>query len=197
MRSLRQPLLSLVALLLLAPAARAGGPRSKSGMVRMPAGAYRSLYDRRRPVTDVSWHAARAYCESLGKRLPTTHEWEYAAVASETRADATSDPAFVQRLVTLYASRPRPLPPVGSGFRTVHGVRDLHGRAWEWVEDFDSTHRARHSHGVAAREHDASCAGAAVGALDPANYAGFLRLAFRAGLTGRSTLGTLGFRCAA
>jgi formylglycine-generating enzyme required for sulfatase activity len=153
--------------------------------------------DRRRPVTGVSWHAARAYCESLGKRLPTTHEWEYAAAASETRADATSDPAFVQRLVTLYASRPRPLPPVGSGFRTVHGVRDLHGRAWEWVEDFNSVLVSDDSRGVGARDHDAYCASAAIGALDPSNYAGFLRFAVRAGLTGRTTLGTLGFRCAA
>jgi formylglycine-generating enzyme required for sulfatase activity len=160
---------------------------------------------RRRPVTNVSWFAARAYCEAQGKRLPTTHEWEYAAAASETAADATRDPAFMQRLVTLYASRPHPLPPVGSGFRTVHGVRDLHGRAWEWVEDFDPR-RVAHDHGAHDQGahgrgvqglRDPSCAGAALGALDPTNYAAFLRFAFRSGLTERSTLETLGFRCAA
>src|SRR5690348_1454731 len=37
----------------------------------------------RRPVTAVSWFAAKAYCESRGKRLPTVDEWEYAASASE------------------------------------------------------------------------------------------------------------------
>jgi len=29
------------------------------------------------PVTDVSWFAARAYCQAHGEDLPTTDEWEY------------------------------------------------------------------------------------------------------------------------
>lgn len=40
------------------------------------------------PVTNVSWFAANAYCESIGKRLPTVDEWEYVAMADETHADA-------------------------------------------------------------------------------------------------------------
>ena len=151
----------------------------------------------RRPVTNVSWFAARAYCASLGKRLPTVHEWEYAAAASETRRDATADPSFIQRLVTLYASRPRPLPPAAAGFRNVYGVRGLHGLAWEWVEDFNSVLVSDDSRGVGGRDHDAYCASAAIGALDPTNYAAFLRFAFRSGLTGRSSAESLGFRCAA
>ena len=153
--------------------------------------------DLRRPVTGVSWFAARAYCASLGKRLPTVHEWEYAAAASETRRDATGDPAFIQRLVSLYAGRPRPLPPVGAGFVNVYGVRGLHGLAWEWVADFNGVLVSDDSRGVGGRDHDAFCASAAIGALDPANYAAFLRFAFRSGLTGRSAAGSLGFRCAA
>src|SRR5215208_3111023 len=160
--------------------------------------------DLRRPVTGVSWFAARAYCEARGKRLPTAAEWEYAAAASETRRDATRDPAFVQRLVALYAGRPRPLPPVGAagaaGAPNVYGVRGLHGLAWEWVADLDGAPSAsghsHHAHAAGGRSHDASCAGAAIGAADPTNYPAFLRAALRAGLTARSTLETLGFRCA-
>ena len=37
------------------------------------------------PVVNVSWFAAKKYCECLGKRLPTVDEWEYVALASETQ----------------------------------------------------------------------------------------------------------------
>src|SRR5690606_17624711 len=40
------------------------------------------------PVTNVSWFAAKKYCECQGKRLPTIDEWELAAMASENTPDA-------------------------------------------------------------------------------------------------------------
>jgi formylglycine-generating enzyme len=159
--------------------------------------------DLRRPVTEVSWFAARAYCESRGKRLPTVDEWEYAASASETRARVARDPKFIRRILAVYAARPNDgiLPPVGSGFRNVYGVRDLHGSAWEWTLDFNDAMVSGDSResgsGVGGRDHMLFCASAAIGASDPSNYPAFMRYAFRAGLTGRSTARTLGFRCAA
>ncbi|MBA2670043.1 MAG: formylglycine-generating enzyme family protein [Gemmatimonadetes bacterium] len=45
-----------------------------------------------RPVTGVSWFAAKAYCEWEGKRIPTVEEWEYVASASETSRNASGDP---------------------------------------------------------------------------------------------------------
>src|SRR5688572_9063233 len=57
------------------------------------------------PVVWVSWFAANAYCESIGARLPTWSEWEYAAAADETRKDARKDPAWRERILAWY-SRP-------------------------------------------------------------------------------------------
>ena len=37
------------------------------------------------PVTQVSWHAAQAYCHSEQARLPRWYEWEFAAAADEQR----------------------------------------------------------------------------------------------------------------
>jgi formylglycine-generating enzyme required for sulfatase activity len=157
-------------------------------------------YALRRPVTDVSWFAAKAYCAWRGKRLPTVDEWEYAAAASETRRDAAREPDFVRRLLSLYARRSAHALPVGGAARNAYGVRDLHELAWEWTLDFNGILVSDDSRdggsGVAASDHALFCASAAVGATDPTNYPAFMRYAVRAGLTGRSTLRTLGVRCA-
>lgn len=141
--------------------------------------------DLQRPATEVSWFAATSYCAARGKRLPTLDEWEYAAAASDTRRDATADPAFRRALLRLYAARASArLPIAGSGAANAYGIRDLHGAAWEWTRDFNSSHRLY-------------CASGAIGAADPTNYPAFMRSAFRSALTARATLDGLGFRCAA
>ena len=37
------------------------------------------------PVTNVSWFAAKNYCECEGKRLPTVDEWEYVGMSVATK----------------------------------------------------------------------------------------------------------------
>jgi formylglycine-generating enzyme len=158
--------------------------------------------DLQRPVTSVSWFAARAYCAAKGKRLPTVDEWEYAAAASATRRDASDDPAFRRQLVALYAARrPNGTAPVGSTFTNAYGVSDLHGLVWEWTLDFNSVIVADDSRvsggGQDSRDHHLFCASAAIGASDPSDYPAFARFAMRAGLSARSTVRGVGFRCAA
>ncbi|HEU4556688.1 MAG TPA: formylglycine-generating enzyme family protein [Longimicrobium sp.] len=155
-----------------------------------------SVGDARRPVTQVSWFAARAYCAWRGKRLPTTDEWEYAARASETSADASRDATFVARLLEMYTSRAGRGGAVESTFRNVYGVWDLHGLVWEWTDDFNSLLVSVDSRATSGRDHQLFCAAGVIGATDPNNYPAFLRYGYRVALEGRTVAESLGFRCA-
>jgi formylglycine-generating enzyme len=64
-------------------------------------------------VTSVSWFAARAYCRWRQKRLPSTAEWEYVALASETAPDGRTDSRYQARLLEWYALPSPAFPPSG------------------------------------------------------------------------------------
>lgn len=149
------------------------------------------------PVTGVSWYAAQAYCEARGARLPAVAEWEVAARASETMADASSDPAFQQRLLDWYAvPTPDILPSVGSRPPNLFGIHDLHGLVWEWVYDYASVMIQSETRSDGSSRQALVCGGGALGSLDPREYATYLRYALRGGLKGNYVLRNLGFRCA-
>ncbi len=149
------------------------------------------------PVTNVSWFAAKAYCESQGKRLPTVDEWEYAAMADEHKRDARQDSLFNQRVIRGYETPRSHLKPVGNSPANYWGVKDLHGLVWEWTLDFNSVIVTSDS-----RNHDDAnstnlwCGGAAINANDLMNYAAFMRYAMRSSLKARYALQSQGFRCA-
>lgn len=92
------------------------------------------------PVIYVSWFAANAYCEWRNLRLPTTNEWEYMALANETKKDAGEDPKYFKRILDWYSvpMNEADIPKVGTIYQNVYGIHDLHGLVWEWVEDFNS-----------------------------------------------------------
>ncbi|CAH0442430.1 formylglycine-generating enzyme family protein [Ralstonia pseudosolanacearum] len=148
------------------------------------------------PVTGVSWFAARAYCESEGARLPTWLEWESAAAADATRADARDDPQWRQRILTWY-ERPaaRVLPPVG-GPPDVHGVRDLHGLIWEWVDDFNALFISGDSRTQGDPDKQKFCGAGAISIVRRDSYAVLMRVALLSSLGGADATGSLGFRCA-
>ena len=151
------------------------------------------------PVTNVSWFAARAYAKWKGKRLPTLYEWEYAASASRHNPLASRDKQFVSRILDWY-SRPNPdrLPAVGQGEPNYHGVYDMHGLIWEWVQDFNTVFISGESRGDQGELKQFYCAAgsSAASEADKENYAAFLRYAFRGSLEAGYTVGNLGFRCA-
>ena len=149
------------------------------------------------PVTHVSWHAARAYCEAQGRRLPTQDEWESAARADATRTDASSDPAFLRQLLEWYATPAASIPAsVQTGPLNVHGLRGLHGLVWEWVNDFNAPIMAGDSRDDGALERRLFCGGGSLLAADVGDYAAYMRHAFRSSLKGDYCVGSLGFRAA-
>ncbi len=148
------------------------------------------------PVTNVSWFAAAAYCESRDARLPTEAEWEYAAAAGNLRADGDAEPGFRARILREVTSRAGVPGGVGRDTPNVWGVHDLHDLVWEWVFEVGSSFNTADSRQDGDRQIALVCGGASVGASDRDDYAAFLRYAFRSGLTGSYTGGSLGFRCA-
>ncbi len=149
------------------------------------------------PVVHVSWFAARAYAEAHGGRLPTVAEWELVAAADEKRRDATRDPAFLARLRELYSRPAAPVPPaVGSGPPNAWGVQDLHSLVWEWTQDFNSALVSGESRADASLDRILYCGAGASNAADFADYAAFMRFAYRSSLEASYTTSQLGFRTA-
>ncbi|MCP1727290.1 formylglycine-generating enzyme required for sulfatase activity [Natronospira proteinivora] len=147
-----------------------------------------------RPLTRVSWYAARAYCQAQGGRLPSMDEWEYASARQRTLT-GQSDDDYADALFAWYSNPgAETLAAVGQGEAGPLGVHDLHGLVLEWVEDFellltmgDQTDLLNGSCGDTARM---------MPEFDAAHYATFLRYQSRSNYSPRTTTTTLGFRCA-
>jgi len=148
------------------------------------------------PVTNISWYASKAYCISLGKRLPTIDEWEYVAMASETQPNAQTDSVFNQRIIEGYELPKTYAKPVGSTFKNYWGIYDMHGLVWEWTSDFNSVMITGESRQDADADATLFCGGAAVNATNLMNYAAFMRYAFRGSIKANYNIRNLGFRCA-
>ncbi|QDK44834.1 formylglycine-generating enzyme family protein [Bdellovibrio sp. ZAP7] len=144
------------------------------------------------PVVRVSWFAARAYCESQGKRLPSLNEWEYVGLGTYK-----GQKTIQGTILEWYGKTSEwPLPQVAKNEANSYGLHDLHGLIWEWVEDFNSSLVTGESRADSALDKNLFCGAGASGAADPADYAAFMRYAFRSSLQAKYTIQNLGFRCA-
>lgn len=148
------------------------------------------------PVTNVSWFAAKKYCECQGKRLPKMDEWEFAAMANENMPDARKVKSYNQFILNWYETPKTFNKEVGSTFKNYWGIYDLHGLVWEWSQDFNTVLISGESRKDVDKDSNLFCGSAAVGASDLMNYAAFMRYAFRGSMKARYSSQNLGFRCA-
>jgi formylglycine-generating enzyme required for sulfatase activity len=141
------------------------------------------------PVVYVSWHAARAYAEWAGKRLPTEAEWEYAC-----RAGSDSDYWWGDTFAGIFANNGKIALPVGDVRRTNRwGLCDMLGNAEEWTSSLAMGYPYRSDDG---RE-DAGPAGPRVsrgGSIY--GYPTLLRSAYRGEAEPLWGTAVRGFRCA-
>jgi len=83
------------------------------------------------PVENVTWHEAVKYCETVGGRLPTEAEWEYAARAQST----TARYGELDAIAWYDTNSGNTTHPVGGKQANQFGLFDMLGNVWEWVRD--------------------------------------------------------------
>ena len=93
------------------------------------------------PVVNISWFAAKAYAEWIGKELPTQSQWELAARGTKQNNKYSwgdtdpKDKANYDRYTPKVSFRKPPTKIVGSYLPNEYGLFDMTGNIQEWCLD--------------------------------------------------------------
>src|SRR6185312_7189374 len=109
------------------------------GRTEVPQKAYQFVMGRNpsrrkgpnRPVDQVSWKDAVAYCRAVGMRLPSEAEWEYAA------RGGVSEPRYgdIALIAWFDGNAADQSHEVAKKAPNSFGLYDMLGNLWEWVQD--------------------------------------------------------------
>jgi formylglycine-generating enzyme required for sulfatase activity len=98
------------------------------------------------PATSVSLDDARAYCESLGRRLPHDWEWQLAAQGpvNDGRLYPWGNGPMFGRVPLVDTSREPRVPDSVHAHcprsQSPYGVCDMVGNVWQWTDEFADEH---------------------------------------------------------
>ena len=155
-----------------------------------------------RPVAGVTWFGARAYCEAVGRRLPSEAEWERAARSNDDRIFPWGNLRDVALANTSSrvdrTAEQRGADPVGSYPAGAYGLLDMAGNVAEWVLDWYSPVFYRQAAASGLNPHGPPVGTEKVlrgGSWDARIF--FARSAHRQSLAPDQQAFYVGFRCAA